>query len=76
MAGLMVSTDEINGWIYDIEPMSVESAIGYHSNLWRTAKHNLPTLTDEQLAVVVSLVVGTCPHCHDNELDCYCSRDD
>lgn len=63
-------------YAYEFDRQSVDDARGIYPNLWRTAKHNLPTLTDEQVAIVVSLVVGTCPSCHDAEVGCYCTRDD
>lgn len=44
--------------------------------LWATARQALPELSDEDLAVVVSLTVDTCHYCYEDSRPCGCARDD
>jgi hypothetical protein len=62
--------------VYPFERLTANEAQHDFSEVWQTAKTALPALTDEQLALVVSLVVDTCPYCHERNRDCACWNDE
>jgi hypothetical protein len=44
--------------------------------VWATVAHFLPELTDEQSALVVSLILDICPNCLAASRTCECWEDD
>lgn len=56
---------------FEFNRLSVDDA-RKETRLWNTARLALPGLTDEQIAVVVSLVMDTCPTCGENNRECRC----
>ncbi len=62
--------------LIDFDPLSPRQAKEDYFTLWATVRNALPALTDEQTAIVVAIVVDTCPYCHENSRPCHCSLDD
>ena len=62
--------------VIEFERLSPEVAREEYPVLWYTAQQALPGLSDEHLALVVSLAVDLCPHCYAEDRWCSCSRDD
>jgi hypothetical protein len=60
----------------DVRLYTPEQAANSSPSLMVTAAALLPTLTREQLAVIVALFEQACPHCHEQTKPCYCSNDD
>ena len=61
---------------FDIEELPAADAMKDHPELWLTAKGLLPELTDDQLALVVSLAADNCHVCHADSADCQCWNDE
>jgi len=73
------------GHVFEFRHETVEGCQQEYPSLWATAKSSFPYLADDQIALVVSLVVGTCPHCHEapstgtslqNMMGCQCWNDE
>jgi len=62
--------------MFEFDEWTVDEAKERYRELWDTAVAALPGLTDEQIAIVVSLATNVCTGCHAHGDDCYCMRDD
>lgn len=60
---------------YKFEQLSIEEAARVHPRLWATIESTLH-LTQSNIALMVSIVVGTCGSCHDSEHGCQCWNDE
>lgn len=63
--------------MFEFEILSISEAktIG-DGELWETARESLPNLTEDQLAIVVSLAADTCHVCHKDNGSCQCWNDE
>jgi hypothetical protein len=61
---------------FEFEYLSISDARQTYPALWQTVQRALPGLSDEELTVVVSLVVDTCPRCHEDNSSCQCWNDE
>lgn len=59
-----------------LEILTIDAALDGYTEVWLTARDLLPELNEAQLALVVSLVVDTCPHCHKRDSSCECWNDE
>ena len=59
-------------WVREI--LSPAEARAVFPRLWEVADAVVPSLTDDQLARVVSLVVDTCSSCYQDNAGCGCGR--
>ena len=60
----------------DFEKLSVEEAKRDYPALWFTYRQYFSELSDEQIAIAVSVAVGTCPHCWEYPRGCKCWNDE
>ena len=59
--------------MYHLELLTIEESQDEEfREIRETARHHLPRLSDDELAKVVSLVIGTCAGCHRKGWDCNC----
>ena len=63
------------GHVIEFEKLSVEEAKQYPS-LWVTYREQFRELSDEQVAIAVSIAVGTCSECREEPRGCECWNDE
>lgn len=61
---------------YPVEQLTQYELEGEYPNLWDTIRKDFPDLSNDHWVKIASLVVGTCPHCHDAEIGCKCWNDE
>lgn len=67
----------MSGQPYHIDKITLRDAELDHQNLVATVRAELPGLSDEDVATVVSIVRGTCRGCQDAKArSCYCQNDE
>lgn len=60
---------------YEFKRLSIEEASQQYPRLWATIESTLH-LTQSNIALMVSIVVGTCGACHDRHSGCQCWNDE
>lgn len=60
---------------YEFERLSIEEAARDYPHLWATIEKTLH-LTQSNIALMVSIVVGTCGACRDDASGCQCWNDE
>lgn len=60
--------------IIDFNRLSIKEAKEY-SVLWDTVKKEFPEFNDDQIAIIISISVGHCPVCRQDNSDCQCWND-
>ena len=62
--------------MFNFERLTPEAAQENYPALWTAAVWALPDLNITETAIVVSLVVDTCPSCHAANRGCQCWNDE
>ncbi len=62
--------------IIEIETRKIEELRTAYPNLYATYKHHLPSLTDEEIALAMSIATDICWSCRDSERGCQCWNDE
>lgn len=61
---------------YTYETLPVDELRRDYPEVWATVERDFPFLSETNRARIVSLVVETCPHCHQQAMPCHCSNDE
>lgn len=65
-----------NEQVINFEPLSIEEVKKDYHVLFETYQYEFPNSTEREIAIMVSIAVGTCPHCHESNRYCQCWNDD
>jgi hypothetical protein len=66
----------MNSQIFEFIQLTTDFVKTEYGTLFRAIQNNLPGLTDDQIATVVSITTQVCPYCYENTRDCTCMKDD
>jgi hypothetical protein len=61
---------------FSIYSLVAAEIIDEYPSLWATIQKYFPDEGEDKQALIASLVIGTCGHCHENATGCACWNDE